>query len=64
MRCSRILARLTFTYAHLVVCYQWVPIGSTSLDVLGRGVVKMYMGHSVDQNGLSHPIDLEVEDVY
>ena len=31
------------------------PIGSTPLDVLG---------HYVHHNGLSHPIDLEIEDVY
>ena len=37
------------------------PIGSTPLDVLGRGVVKMCVGHYVDHNGLSHPIDLEIE---
>ena len=40
------------------------PIGSTPLDVLGRGVVQMCVGHYVDHNGLSHPIDLEIEDVY
>ena len=40
------------------------PIGSTPLDVLGRGVVKMCVGHYVDHDGLSHPIDLEIEDVY
>ena len=40
------------------------PIGSTPLDVLGRGVVKMCVGHYVDHNGLSDPVDLEIEDVY
>ena len=40
------------------------PIGSTPLDVLGRGVVKMCVEHYVDHTGLSHPIDLEIEDVY
>ena len=40
------------------------PIGSTPLDVLGRGVVKMCVGHYDDHDGLSHPIDLEIEDVY
>ena len=39
-------------------------IGSTPLDVLGRGVVQMCVGHYVDHNRLSHPIDLEIEDVY
>ena len=43
------------------ICTQ---IGSNPLDVLGRGVVKMCVGHSVNHNGLSHPIDLEIEDVY
>ena len=37
-------------------------IGSTPLDVLGRGLVKMCVGHYVDHNGLSHHI--EIEDVY
>ena len=40
------------------------PISSTPLDVLGRGVVKMCVGRYVDHNGPSHPIDLEIEDVY
>ena len=40
------------------------PIGNIPLDVLGRGVVKIFVGHYVDHNGLSHPIDLEIEDVY
>ena len=40
------------------------PIGSTPLDVLVRGVVKMCVGHYVDHNGLSHPVDLEIEDLY
>ena len=40
------------------------PIGNSPLDVLGRGVVKMCVGHYVIHNGLSHPIDLEIEDVY
>ena len=40
------------------------PIGSTPLDVLGRGVIKMGVGHYVDHNGPSHPIDLDIEDVY
>ena len=40
------------------------PIGSTPLDVLGRVVVKMCVGHYVHHDGLSHPIDLELEDVY
>ena len=40
------------------------PIGSTPLHVLGRAVVKMCVGHYVDHNGLSHPIELEIEDVY
>ena len=39
------------------------PIGSTPLDGLGRGVVKICVGH-YDYNGLSHPIDLQIEDVY
>ena len=40
------------------------PIGSTQQDVLGRGVVKMCVGHYDDHDGLSHPIDLEIEDMY
>ena len=47
--------------SHIDIC---TPIGSTPLDVLGRGVVKMCVGHYVERNGLSHPIDLEIEDVY
>ena len=39
-------------------------IGSTPVDVLGRGVVKTCVGHYVDHDGLSHPIDLEIEDMY
>ena len=39
-------------------------IGATPLDVLGRGVVKMCVGHYVNHKGQSHPIDLEIEDVY
>ena len=42
----------------------YTPIGSTPLDVLGRGVVKMCVGQYVDHDGLSHPIDLEIEHVY
>ena len=40
------------------------PIRSNPLDELGRDVVKMCVGHYVDHNRLSHPIDLEIEDVY
>jgi len=40
------------------------PIGSTPPDVLGRGVAKMCVGHDVDHDGLRHPIDLEIEDMY
>ena len=40
------------------------PIGRTPLHVLGRGVVKMCVGHYDDHNGPSHPIDLGIEDVY
>ena len=40
------------------------PIGSTPLDVHGRGVVKICVGPYVDHDGLSDPIDLEIDDVY
>ena len=53
-----------FSYIGPSNVYICTPIGSTPLDVLGRGVVKMCVGHYVDHNGLSHPIDLETEDVY
>ena len=44
--------------------FNCTPIGSTLLDVLGRGAVEMCVGHYVDHDGLSHPIDLEIEGVY
>ena len=40
------------------------PNGSTPLNVLGGDVVKMCVGHYINHDGLSHPIDLEIEDVY
>ena len=44
------------------------PISSTPPDVLARGVVKVWVGHNdndyVDHDEMSHPIDLEIEDVY
>ena len=40
------------------------PLGSTPLPVLGKGNVKMCIGHYIDHNGLTHPIDLEIENVY
>ena len=43
---------------------QCTPLGSTPLPVQGKGVVKMCVGNYVDHNGLSHPVDLEIENVY
>ena len=40
------------------------PLGSTPLPVLGKGVVKMCVGSYMDNNGLSHPVHLEIENVY
>ena len=40
------------------------PLGSTPLPVQGMGVVKICMGSYMDHNGLSHPVDLEIENVY
>ena len=52
-------------YSYVVIhTYIYTPIGSTSMTILGCGVVKMCVGHYVDQAGLSHPIDLEIENVY
>ena len=53
-----------FSYIGLSDVDVCTPIVSTRLDVLGRGVVKMCPGHYADHHGLSHPIDLEIEDVY
>ena len=43
---------------------QCTPLGRTPLPVQGNGVVKMCEGNYVDHNGLSHPVDLEIENVY
>ena len=43
---------------------QCTPLGSTPLPVQGKGVVKMCVGNYMDHNGLSHPVDLEIENVY
>ena len=43
---------------------QCTPRGSTPLPVQGKGVVKMCVGNYMDRNGLSHPVDLEIENVY
>ena len=43
---------------------QCTPLGSTPLPVQGKGVVKMCVGNYMDHDGLSHPVDLEVENVY
>ena len=63
-------------YLNICFNYEWfscigpsdidicTPIGSTPLDVFGGGVVKMCVGHYIDHDGLSHPIDLGIEDVY
>ena len=40
------------------------PLGSAPLPVHGKGVVKMCVGQYVDHDGPSHPIDLEIENVY
>ena len=43
---------------------QCTPLGSTPLPVQGKGVVKLCVGNDMDHNGLSHPVDLEIENVY
>ena len=43
---------------------QCTPLGSTPLPVQGKGFVKMCVGNCMDHNGLSHPVDLEIENVY
>ena len=43
---------------------QCTPLGSTPLQVRGKGVVKMCVGNYMDNNGLNHPVDLEIENVY
>ena len=43
---------------------QCTPLGSTPLPVQGKGVVKMCVGNYMDHNGLNHPVDLEIENVY
>ena len=43
---------------------QCTPLGSTPLPVQGKGVVKMCVRNYMDHNGLSHPVDLEIENVY
>ena len=43
---------------------QCTPLGSTPLPVQGKGVVKMCVGNHMDHNGLNHPVDLEIENVY
>ena len=40
------------------------PLGSTPLPVQGKGVVKTCVGNYMDHNGLNHPVDLEIENVY
>ena len=40
------------------------PLGSTPLPVQGKGVVKMCVGNYMDHNGVNHPVDLEIENVY
>ena len=43
---------------------QCMPLGSTPLSVQGKGVVKMCVGNCMDRNCLSHPVGLEIENVY
>ena len=43
---------------------QCIPLGSTPLPVQGKGVVKMCVGNYMNHNGLNHPVDLEIENVY
>ena len=43
--------------------FTFIPLGSTPLPVLGKSGVKMCIGHYKDHNGLSHPVDLEIENV-
>ena len=42
---------------------QCTPLGSTPLPVQGKGVVKMCVRNYMDHNGLSHSVDLEIENV-
>ena len=53
-----------FSYIGLSDIEQCTPLGSTPLPVQGKGVVKMCVGNYMDHNGLSHPVDLEIENVY
>ena len=43
---------------------QCTPLGSTPLPMQGKGVVKRCEGNYMDHNALSHPVDLEIENVY
>ena len=40
------------------------PVGSNPLEIRGKGIVRMCLGEMIDHNGIRHPIDLELEDVY
>ena len=53
-----------FSYIGPSDIQQCTPLGSTPLPVQGTGVVKMCVGNYMDHNGLSHPVDLEIENVY
>ena len=52
-----------FSYMGLSDIEQCTPLGSTPLPVQGKGVVKMCAGNYMDHDGLSHPVDLEIENV-
>ena len=43
---------------------QCTPLGSTPLPMQEKGVVKVCAGNFVDHNGLSHPINLDIENVF
>ena len=53
-----------FSYIGQSDIVQCTPLGSTPLPVQGKDVVKMCVGNYMDHNGLSHPVDLEIENVY
>ena len=43
---------------------EFVPIGSESIPVQVKGVLRVCVGQYMDCNGLCHPIDLEIDYVY
>ena len=52
-----------FSYIGPADIEKCTPLGRTPFPVLGKGVVKMCIGSYMDHNVLSHPVDLEIENV-